>query len=193
MARISGTYTSVKLKIALTLILICFCLASIVGATYAIFTNGEDGKIGINATSGKIDIDIVDLSDNSLVGDVLDFDFSGTQMYFEPGATFLTEGFKVKNGGDVNVNFRVNVSNDTMIDAEEFNNAFEFFILTDKSAVDSGTALTEYKGSLLAGESSQTYYLAIRMKKDADNKFQNKLYTGIGITVYAVQGNVDIV
>ena len=39
---------------------------------------------------------------------------------------------------------------------------------------------------------SETYYLVIRMKETAGNEFQNKTYTGIGITVYAVQGNAPI-
>jgi len=54
---------------------ILLCLVSITGATLALFTSTtEDGKIGINATSGNLKVDIVDASENpsSLVGDVLD-------------------------------------------------------------------------------------------------------------------------
>ena len=45
---------------------------------------------------------------------------------------------------------------------------------------------------LKADKSSATYFLIIRMKEEAGNAFQNKKYTGIGVTVYAVQGNVEI-
>ena len=43
--------------------------------------------------------------------------------------------------------------------------------------------------------SEQTYYLFVHMKETAGNEFNRKeqaIYSGIGITVYAVQGNFDV-
>ena len=57
---------------------------------------------------------------------------------------------------------------------------------------DSGKDITEFKGTLGPGEMTTTYYLVVRMRESANNDFQGVMYSGIGITVYAVQGNVVI-
>ena len=89
-----------KITIIILIIIILLLLTTIVGLTYALFTSGgDDGKIGVNVTSGECKIDIVDAEDKSLVGDVLDFvtEEKKDKIYFEPGATYYTEGFEVKN------------------------------------------------------------------------------------------------
>ena len=182
------------LVIAVMAILLCF--AAITGATLAIFTsNSQDGKIGVNATAGNLKVDIVDISEDpdSLVGDVLSFITTNDKKdaIFEPGAVFRTEGFRVKNIGDIPLNYILYISEEATL-SSEFHQAFEVWITTDKTGRDSGVKLPEFDGSLNPGDSSEIYYLVIRMKKSAGNEFQNRTFTGIGITVCAVQGNVDI-
>lgn len=181
--------------ITVLIIIILLLLAAIIGLTYALFTSGgEDGKIGINITSGECKIDIVDAEDKSLVGDVLDFVTAEKKekIYFEPGATYYTEGFEIKNIGTIPVNFRVFISEDEANDRYEFQEAFELWITKDTSDIENAERLTEFTGRLEVDQTSETYYLVIRMKETAGNEFQNKSYTGIGITVYAVQGNASI-
>jgi hypothetical protein len=114
------------------------------------------------------------------------------KILFEPGATFYTQGFKVKNIGDVSIKFRVTVSEDKNIDMTEFHKAFDVWITTDLSDPTAAQPLTEFIGELAVERvSAKTYYLFIKMKESAGNEFQNKTYSGIGVTVYAVQGNVD--
>lgn len=184
-----------KITIIILIIIILLLLTTIVGLTYALFTSGgDDGKIGVNVTSGKCKIDIVDAEDKSLVGDVLDFvtEKKKDKIYFEPGATYYTEGFEVKNIGNIPVNFRVFISEDESNDRYSFQEAFELWITKDPSNLESAEKLTEFTGRLEVDQMSETYYLVIRMKETAGNEFQNKTYTGIGITVYAVQGNAPI-
>ena len=176
-------------------IIILFLFATIVSLTYALFTsNSNDGKIGINVTSGECKIDIVDTEDKSLVGDVLDFVTAEEKdkIYFEPGATYYTEGFEVKNVGNNPVNFRVYISEDEENDRYAFEEAFELWITKDVSNLQTAKKLTEFTGSLEVDGKSETFYLVVRMKETAGNEFQNKAYEGIGVTVYAIQGNVDI-
>ena len=184
-----------KTTIIILIIIILLLLTTIVGLTYALFTSGgDDGKIGVNVTSGKCKIDIVDAEDKSLVGDVLDFvtEEKKDKIYFEPGATYYTEGFEVKNIGNIPVNFRVFISEDEINDRYEFQEAFELWITKDPKNLENAEWLTEFTGRLEVDQMSETYYLVIRMKETAGNEFQNKTYTGIGITVYAVQGNAPI-
>ena len=187
-----------KKRTATIVILICsllICTSTIAGLTYALFTSDdEDGKIGINVTTGKVQVDIVDTENNSLIGDVLDFVVKEEKedIYFEPGSVYYTEGFEVKNIGTVPVNFHVYISEDEDVNIKKFAEAFELWITTDPKNQESAEKLTEFTGRLEIGEMSKTYYLVIRMKESAGNEFQNKTYTGIGVTVYAVQGNADI-
>lgn len=191
-------YRSNKQAFIIAVLVIPLCLVSLTGATLALFTNNtSNGTIGVITTAGDVKVDIVSATDpsTSLVGQVLQFQTSADQkeILFEPGATFYTQGFKIKNTGDIPVNFRLSVSEDEDIDMEEFKKAFEVWISTDPQNPAAATKLTEYIGRLEAGDSStDTYYLFIKMKEAVGNEFQGKTYSGIGVTVYAVQGNVNV-
>ena len=140
-----------KTTIIILIIIILLLLTTIVGLTYALFTSGgDDGKIGVNVTSGECKIDIVDAEDKSLVGDVLDFvtEEKKDKIYFEPGATYYTEGFEVKNIGNIPVNFRVFISEDEINDRYEFQEAFELWITKDPSNLEGAEKLTEFTGRL---------------------------------------------
>ncbi len=191
-------YKTNKQAFLIAALVILLCLVSLMGATYALFTEtAENGTIGVITTAGDIKVDIVNAADeqDSLVGEVLQFQTSDTQrdILFEPGATFYTQGFKIKNTGDIPINFRLYISEDEKIDMEEFNRAFDVWISTSKTNNADAKKITEFTDRLEVGHSSEaTYYLFIKMKESVGNDFQGKTYTGIGITVYAVQGNVDV-
>ena len=192
-------YKSNKKVLIIAVLVILLCLTCISGATLAIFTNDlDDGTIGVVATSGNIEIDVVDILGNTLKTKALMFKTTSTateegEILFEPGAMFYTEGFKIANKGDIPINFRVSVSKDVHIDMEAFDEAFELWIVQEGDDFSSAEKLSEFEVEGLAAKtSSETYYLFIKMKETAGNQFQGEAYTGIGITVYAVQGNVAI-
>ena len=178
-------------------LLILLCLVSITGATFALFTSDpEDGTIGINATSGKMKIDIIDTSDEpqSLVGDVLDFitTSSKKEILFEPGATYYTEGFRVKNAGNINIKYILYISEDARENGQptdDFSEAFEVWLTNDPKSRDGMVKIQDFSGTLEEGQASDVFYLVFRMKETAGNEFQNRTFTGVGITVCAVQGN----
>lgn len=182
-----------KAIIALSIIVIILLLA-FVALVYFVFTFQNDGKIGVITTTGECKVDVIDTRGNSLIGDALDFVINEKEkeIYFEPGSTYYTEAFAIKNIGTMPVNFRANISKDESTDADSFDKAFEIWITKDPSSLENAERLTEFTGRLEVDATSETYYLVVRMKETAGNEFQNKTYTGIGITVYAVQGNADI-
>lgn len=177
-------------------LVILLCLISLTGATLALFTsNPDDGKIGVIATTGNVRVDIVDSkTEESLVGETLLFQSADGEdgILFEPGATFYTQGFKAKNVGDIPINFRMYISEDENLNMNEFIEAFDFYITTNPDNPTDATKILNFNGGLEVGESSDTYYLVIKMKETATNGFQNRSYKGIGITVCAVQGNVSL-
>lgn len=192
-------YKSHKQAFIMTALVILLCLVCLTGATLALFTSDpNDGTIGIITTSGDVEIDIVDTSGVTLQNRALAFmttsgETDSNNVLFEPGATFYTQGFKIKNTGDIPVNFSLSVSKDDKIDMEEFDKAFELWIVKEGEDFSGAKKITNFKvDGLPAGESSDTYYLFIKMKESVGNEFQGKTYTGIGVTVYAVQGNAQL-
>ena len=187
-------YKQTKSTLIIAAMVILLCLVSITGATLALFTSNEnDGTIGINATAGNLEVDIVDATDSqsSLVGEVLEFipAVEGDEVLFEPGAVYCTEGFRVKNKGNIPINFILYISEDDTVSID-FKDAFEVWITKDPSARVGTEKLQDFDGRLEASKSSDIYYLVFRMKEGAGNEFQNRTFTGVGITVCAVQGNV---
>ena len=193
-------YTFKKQPIVMAAIVILLCLTCLMGATLALFTSDpNDGTIGIITTSGDVSIDIVDTAgvtlQNKALGFIVTVDneqhlVQDTDVWFEPGATFYTQSFQVKNLGDIPVNFSLSVSKDESIDIEEFNKAFELWVVKEGDDISTAEKITSFKvNNLLPGDTSDPYFLVIKMKETAGNEFQKKTYSGIGVTVYAVQGN----
>ena len=197
-------YKSHKQAFIMTALVILLCLVCLTGATLALFTNDpNDGTIGIVTTSGDVEIDIVDTSGVTLQNKALSFITSSddTEPLFEPGATFYTQGFKIKNIGDIPVKFRLNFNEEgikdekgNVITVQTLLETFDIWITTDPSKPESAKPLEAFYGTLDVEENreSDTYYLFIKMKESVSNEFQGKTYTGIGVTVYAVQGNAQL-
>ena len=197
-------YKSNKQAVIIAAMIILLCLMSLVSATMALFTATlDDGSIGVITTAGYIDIDIVDTTkeQNSLVGQYLQFQTYAEQkeIILEPGATYHTQGFKIKNNGDIKVSFRLSASDTIKTDKgveigiEEFYQYFDMWLSTSTDNMDNACGIRDFVDDLDPNSiTDDTYYLFIRMKEDVDNSFQGKSYTGIGVTVFAVQSNVDI-
>lgn len=183
---------------AMAAMIFLLCLVCLSGATYALFTNDKnDGTIGVVTTTGDLSVDIVDTAGESLQTKALDFvTTSGTSksenLFFEPGATFYTQGFCVKNTGDIPAKYTISVSKKEGISLDAFKEVFDIWIVEEGQDPFSGVPMDEFYGTVAKDGVSTTYYLYIKMKETIGNDFQGKVYTGIGITVYAVQGNATI-
>ena len=189
-------YKTNKQALIIAAVIILLCIICLTGSTLALFTNDPNkGTIGIITTTGRVDVNIIDSNNTSLEGQVLQFytNSNNRDIEFEPGAGFYTQGFKIVNEGNIPIKFHMYISEDDSEDMEAFHEAFEMWITTDPTNTASMQKLTEFYGELkYQSDASETYYLFVRMKSSAGNTFQNKEFTGIGITVYAVQGNADI-
>ena len=178
------------------IIVIVLCIVAIGILTWALFRVGadDDGKIGTNVTSGKVKVDIINANGDSLIGDAFKFVTDGEEdsVIFAPGLMYYTEGFYVKNDGNLDIKYRVFISEDESIDNTAFQEAFDFYLVTDISQIgtlENAEKLNSYTGSLDKNKTSGVYYLVIRMKETAGNEFQDRTFSGIGITVHATQSN----
>lgn len=188
-------YGKYKQAMITAITIIMLCIISLTGATWAIFTSDEaDGTIGINVSSGKVKLNIVDDAGVSLLDSFLLFDDPDADGYvrFEPGATFYTQSFQIVNIGTVPVKYRMYVSDDDSIDSQILLDSFDFMITTDVNAISGANDMKSFEGELELNEISDKYYLVVHMKESAGNELIGKSYKGIGITVYAVQGNANL-
>lgn len=187
-------YKSNKQALVIAALVILLCLVCLTGATLALFTNDlRDGTIGIVTTSGDVEIDIVDSFGASLKNESLSFITTSDEPLFEPGAVFYTQEFCIVNTGTVSVQFSLSVSKDEDFAEEDVANAFEIWIVpANNPDYRNAERLTNFKGRLGVGDASESYILIVKMKETAGNEFQGKTFSGIGITVYAVQGNAEI-
>lgn len=175
-------------------ILIVLYIASVIVFGVYFFTiNKSDspgGSNDINVSKGSVKVDIIDPADGgSLVGEVLYFTKGDKDaaLYFEPGATYVTIPFQVKNIGTLSIDYNISVSEGDPKEAEEFRKAFTFGITTEPEQKEDLEALPSHRGKLAPGECSEELYIIVTMNKTAGNEYQNKSYKGIGIVVNAIE------
>ena len=181
--------------LVIVLVVLVFLSFMITGfLSWKLHTGRSDGSIGVNVTTGNVGVDIVDTDGNSLIGEVLQFvSVSGSDSTkLAPGDLIYTEGFRVKNCGSLDIDYIISVSEDESVDPAELQEAFDIWVTDNPDDIEKAVDLTSFRNSLETDGISGTYYLVIRMKETAGNAFQNKTYTGIGVTVTAVQSGGDL-
>ena len=174
------------------------CVVMLVGTTFAWFT--DTASTGVNKIqAGNLDVDIIGEDGKSLDGKTLSFKNVNdkTDILWEPGATFFTQGFQIVNKGNLALKYKGVVSGTTG-DAKLLE-AIDFAVVTDNTKKDAEAVSFAEEGKLLnkgdtAPESAVTdagakayYYLRGHMKEEAGNEYKNLTMDGISITVYATQ------
>lgn len=180
------------------LLIILFILAFIFITLFFFLRFGDDitppeAPSGPNDTtvgSKEVKVDLIGSDENSsIVGKTIPFVVpeGKTEIICEPGVSYHTEPFFVKNTGDIKIEYIVSISKGTSQEALDFLDAFDFWITTDPNANIHSTPLSEFRGVLEPGASTPSYYLVIAMKPTIDNKYQGKTFETVGITITAMQ------
>ena len=171
-----------------SLTILALCFTSLIGMTFAWFTDSATSA-GNKIVTGNLDVDMVDEAGTSLVGDSLFFRNQNgeTDILWEPGATFRTQGFRVKNFGNLALKYRMSING---IDGdEELLDVVTFSIVkADGTAVD-----IENFEEVLATENSMSelYYLQGTIDTNAGNDYQNKELDGVSVTIIAAQAMAE--
>ena len=162
------------------------CLAMLVGATFAWFT--DTASTGVNKIqAGKLDValEMKDASGNwvSAEGKTLDFvkaaDAKGEAILWEPGCTYTLPELRVVNNGNLALKYMIKI---TGIKGDaKLNEAIEWTI---------GDVAMGAEQHLKAGESN-TFTIKGHMKESAGNEYMDLTISGISITVYATQDTVE--
>ncbi len=162
------------------------CLAMLVGATFAWFT--DTASTGVNKIqAGKLDV-ALEMKDAagqwvSAEGKTLNWvkAAAGEQVLWEPGCTYELPQLRVVNKGNLALKYKIQI---TGIQGDAKLNEVINWTIND-AAID----LTE--GHLTAGQQGDAFTIKGHMQDTANNDYQNLTIDGIGITVYATQDTVE--
>ena len=160
------------------------CLAMLVGATFAWFT--DTASTGVNKIqAGNLDVQLVDENGNSLEGKTLEFKKAanaaeGEAVLWEPGCTYELPAVYVKNNGKLALKYKVAITG--INGSAKLNETIDWTINDADLSADH---------SLSAGATSEALTIKGHMKESAGNEYMNESIDGIAITVYATQDTVE--
>lgn len=178
---------STKKALIASVLSLVLCVSMLVGSTFAWFTDTATTSVN-TIQAGNLKVDIVNEAGTSMKGSSMSFVNSdgSADILWEPGATFRTIGFKVKNIGNLAFKYKM-VLNGVDGDNELLNVITFKVVKADGTAVD----LSMFEGHLTKDAESELLYIEGHMAEDAGNDYQGKELTGLGITVYATQDTVE--
>ena len=160
------------------------CLAMLVGATFAWFT--DTASTGVNKIqAGNLDV-VLEMQNAdgkwvSAEGKTLDFvkAAAGEQVLWEPGCTYTLPELRVVNNGNLALKYKVAITG--INGSAKLNEAIEWTV---------GDVAMGAEQHLAAGESN-AFTIKGHMKESAGNEYMNESIDGIAITVVATQDTVE--
>ena len=178
------------------------CVVMLAGTTFAWFT--DTASTGVNKiVSGNLKVDIVGATTGKHI-DSLSFQNkdNSSSILWEPGVTFHTEGFRIKNDGNLALKWKMVVNKDSastgVVEGSNGKAGMNLLDVIDFSVVSSkdenapAVKIDEFVGHTAAETiDSVTYYIKGTMKTTAGNDYQDLTLDGITITVYATQDTVE--
>ena len=169
------------------------CLAMLIGATFAWFT--DTASTGVNKIqAGNLDV-ALEMKDAagqwvSAEGKTLDFvkATAGEQVLWEPGCTYTLPELRVVNNGNLALKYKLVISG--IRGDAELNNVIDWTMTLDGAAYTLGE---EHHLAAKNGETVDADVLTIsgKMQESAGNEYMNESIDGIAITVVATQDTVE--
>ena len=170
------------------------CLAMLVGATFAWFT--DTASTGVNKIqAGNLDVQLQYATAWDENGNVTSWaDAQGRQLEFkkaagaenetilwEPGCTYTLPELRVVNKGNLALKYKVAITG--------INGSAKLNDVIDWTINDADINLTEMQ--LKAGEEGAAFTIKGHMQESAGNDYMNESIDGIAITVVATQDTVE--
>ena len=191
-----------KRALLTSIMALVMCVVMLVGTTFAWFT--DTASTGVNKiVAGNLKVDIVGATTGNHI-DSLSFQNkdNSSSILWEPGVTFHTEGFRIKNDGNLALKWKMVVNKDSastgVVEGSNGKAGMNLLDVIDFSVVSSkdenapAVKIDEFVGHTAAETiDSVTYYIKGTMKTTAGNDYQDLTLDGITITVYATQDTVE--
>ena len=162
------------------------CLAMLVGATFAWFT--DTASTGVNKIqAGNLDV-VLEMQNAdgkwvSAEGKTLDFvkaaDAKGEAILWEPGCTYELPALRIRNNGNLALKYKVIITG--------INGSAKLNTVIDWTIGDVAMGAEQH----LAAGGSNAFTIKGHMKESAGNEYMNESIDGIAITVVATQDTVE--
>ena len=197
-----NTKKATKRALLTSVMALVMCVVMLVGTTFAWFT--DTASTGVNKiVAGNLKVDIVGATTGNHI-DSLSFQNkdNSSSILWEPGVTFHTKGFRIKNDGNLALKWKMVVNKDSastgVVEGSNGKAGMNLLDVIDFSVVSSkdenapAVKIDEFVGHTAAETiDSVTYYIKGTMKTTAGNDYQDLTLDGITITVYATQDTVE--
>ena len=196
-----------KRALLTSIMALVMCVVMLVGTTFAWFTDTASTNVN-KIQAGNLDVELVGATTETELTEALKWTQKMSESgevaavesgkpIWEPGCTFRTEGFRIKNNGSLALKWKVNINRGVkgVNDKFDLKDVIDFSIVNQKEdgtyeAID----LASFEGKLSGAEGSvvsPVYYLQGHMRETADNNYQGLTLDGIAITVYAAQQSYE--
>ena len=181
---------STKRALLGSVVAMVLCLAMLVGATFAWFTDTASTNVN-KIQAGNLDVVLEMLTKDaqgndkwvSAEGKKLEFQKAAgaesEQVLWEPGCTYTLPELRVVNNGNLALKYKVAITG--INGSAKLNEAIEWTI---------GDVAMGTEQHLAAGESN-AFTIKGHMKESAGNEYMNESIDGIAITVVATQDTVE--
>ena len=190
-----------KRALLTSIMALVMCVVMLVGTTFAWFTDTASTNVN-KIVAGNLKVDIVgETSDTHINGLSFQNKDNSAQILWEPGVTFHTEGFRIKNAGNLALKWKIAINDDSAsTGVVEGSNGkqgmnlldvIDFYVVTSKEENAEAVAIENFVGNLTKGAKSGVYYIKGVMQTTAGNDYQDLTLDGITITVYATQDTVE--
>lgn len=184
---------NLKKGIIFSLLIIAVCVVTIVGTSYAWFTDTASTS-GNKIQAGTLDIKLEKTTDGNTwidaEGKTLNLikaaGHENEEIYFEPGATYKLETIKVTNNGNLALKYKI-VLNGLTGDAK----LLDVLDITIDGQDGSINDLANQEFHLAAGKASDPITISLRMADDAGNEYQGMTLSDVSIKVIATQDTVE--
>ena len=177
---------STKRALLGSVVAMVLCLAMLVGATFAWFTDTASTNVN-KIQAGNLDV-VLEMQNAdgkwvSAEGKTLDFvkaaDAKGEAILWEPGCTYELPALRIRNNGNLALKYQVIITG--INGSAKLNTAIDWTI---------GDVAMGAEQHLAAGESN-AFTIKGHMKESAGNEYMNESIDGIAITVVATQNTVE--
>lgn len=178
---------SFKKSIFLSLLIIGVCIVVLSGTSYAWFTDTATTD-GNKIVTGNLHVELVGADSGNPVESLRWVKAAGLgdeEIYFEPGARFESESFRVKNSGNLSLKYKLQIDG---LDGDS--KLLEVINFTIKDSSGSVVNLDEER-NLSPGTTSDAFTIIAIMNVTAGNEYQGLTMEGIKIKAVATQDTVE--
>ena len=169
---------------------IALCLSMLIGTTFAWFTDTATTAVN-KIVSGTLDVELVGENGEALPAQLTWQKAAGASageaVLWEPGCTYKTQGFRIKNNGNLALKYKVAINGTT--GSSDLLKVITFSIV---NVAGETVNLDTFEGHLASTNAlSDAYYIQGHMNETAGNEYQEKELDGVSITVYATQDTYE--